>query len=90
VVLLKKDCNEPLTWTSRGVKYATPTDTSPDPDNRIQMHFGFHITPVVEIREDSRPHKRARTDASVIHGKKIMIDITMQKLDIKGGIVLMM
>jgi hypothetical protein len=42
VVLLKKDATNHWTWTSRGVKYATPTDTSPDPDNRIQMHFDFH------------------------------------------------
>jgi hypothetical protein len=27
-------------------------------DNRIQMHFDFPSLPVVEIREDSRAHKR--------------------------------
>jgi hypothetical protein len=58
VVLLKKDLNEPLdmdlTWRQVRDTYGY---FSPDPDNRIQMHFGFHITPVVEIREDSRPHK---------------------------------
>jgi hypothetical protein len=39
-----------LTWRQVRDTYGY----SPDPDNRIQMHFDFHITPVVEIREDSR------------------------------------
>jgi hypothetical protein len=58
------------TWTSRGVKYAThygyfTRSRQPHPDAFRLPHHS-----VVEIREDSRPHKRARTDASVIHGKK--------------------
>jgi hypothetical protein len=68
VVLLKKDCNEPLTWTSRGVKYATPTDTHPIPTTASRC-ISASTSPRRWNWEDSRPHKRARTDASVIHGK---------------------